>query len=247
MVERVRLPRRLFQVDAYSILQAGLIAWKGCERRAANGILTALDLMSKEPDEEYQDFSRPRKVQYKCKWKVVQDASSWNNPKKAQDKGLKFWQTRSCATIRYTSVPLDCIKKVVSTSASQTFIERNHSVVPALGNQSQMRRDSRSTSEFKESHTKQYSRMKIEQGQFANWRILIKVNPERMRLITDLQKTHTFNPFSEESKRTIHSFGKIELFELSEVSAKTQCPSCAKYWPEGFLDNAYCRQKGKNE
>ena len=29
------------------------------------------------------------------------------------------------------------------------------------------------------------------------------------------QKTDVFNPFSEESGRTIHNFGKIELFELS--------------------------------
>ena len=27
----------------------------------------------------------------------------------------------------------------------------------------------------------------------------------------------------------------IELFELGQVSTKIQCPSCAKYWPEGLL------------
>ena len=56
-------------------------------------------------------------------------------------------------------------------------------------------------------------------------------------LITDLHKTDVFNPFSEKSKRTIHNLGKIELFELGEVSASTRCPSCAKYWTEGSL---YC-------
>ena len=56
-------------------------------------------------------------------------------------------------------------------------------------------------------------------------------------MITDLQKTVVFNTFSEVSKRTIQSLGNIELFELGEVSAKTQCPADANYWPQGLL---YC-------
>ena len=52
---------------------------------------------------------------------------------------------------------------------------------------------------------------------------------------TDLRKTDASNPFSEESKKIIPNSGEVELFELREVSAKTQCPSCAKYWPEGDL------------
>ena len=33
-------------------------------------------------------------------------------------------------------------------------------------------------------------------------------------------------------KKTVPKLGKIELFELGEVSTKIQCSSCAKYWPE---------------
>ena len=49
-------------------------------------------------------------------------------------------------------------------------------------------------------------------------------NPSKDKaLITDLQKTDTFNPFSEESKKIIHNLGSVKYFELCEVSAKTQC------------------------
>ena len=64
---------------------------------------------------------------------------------------------------------------------------------------------------------------------------IIKTFLRTEALITDLQKTAVFITFSEQSKRTIHYLGKIELFDFGEVSAKTQCPSCAKYWPEGIL------------
>ena len=66
-------------------------------------------------------------------------------------------------------------------------------------------------------------------------------------LITDLQKT-VFKPFSEESKRTTHNLGKIDLFELDEVSAKTQRPSCAKYWLTFHLRTMLIAvRKAKNE
>ena len=48
---------------------------------------TALDPTNDEPEEEYEDLSKPRKVHNKSKWKIIQDAISWVNLKKAQDKG----------------------------------------------------------------------------------------------------------------------------------------------------------------
>ena len=56
-------------------------------------------------------------------------------------------------------------------------------------------------------------------------------------LMTDLQKTDTFNPLREEFKKINHNLGNVELLESCEVSAKTQCASCAEHWPEGVL---YC-------
>ena len=50
------------------------------------------------------------------------------------------------------------------------------------------------------SHKKQSIKMKIERGESQDWRIFSK-----KALIRDLQKTDTFNPFTEESKNIIHS------------------------------------------
>ena len=58
-------------------------------------------------------------------------------------------------------------------------------------------------------------------------------------VIPDLSKTGEFNRFSEESKKTVEKSGKIDLFELTEVSKKIQCPSCAKNW-QGRLLNCTC-------
>ena len=83
----------------------------------------------------------------------------------------------------------------------------NFSMVPALGNQSRMRRSSKSTSQFfKEHHKKQSISMKIERGESEYWRIFLRQNPSNAKApIRDLQKTDTFNPLSEESKEIIHN------------------------------------------
>ena len=79
--------------------------------------------------------------------------------------------------------------------------------------------------------------MKIERGESEDWRLFFKNQSKEKALITDLQKTDTFTPFREESKKIIHNLGNVEYFELCEVSAKTQCSSWAKYWPDGIV---YC-------
>ena len=48
--------------------------------------------MSDEPEEEYQDSSKPRKVHYKSKLEIIQDAARWINLRKAQEKGLRTWE-----------------------------------------------------------------------------------------------------------------------------------------------------------
>ena len=83
-----------------------------------------MDPMSDEPEKEYQDLSKPRKVHYKSKWKVTQDAKNWINLRKAQAKGFKFGQTRSNATILYDSAPADCIERVVNTKTTEILYEK---------------------------------------------------------------------------------------------------------------------------
>ena len=40
--------------------------------------------------------------------------------------------------------------------------------------------------------------------------------------------------FSEQSSRVIYEIGNMELFELRQISATTQCHSCLKHVPEGL-------------
>ena len=80
--------------------------------------------MSDEPGEEYPDLSKLRKVHCKSKWKIIQEAICWINLSKAQEKGLKFWQTRSDAIIFYDSVPVDRIERVVNTRTQKVSTPR---------------------------------------------------------------------------------------------------------------------------
>ena len=57
---------------------------------------------------------RREKVHYYCEWKNSHDALYWINLARAQDKGLRFLQTRSHAAIVHRPVPADCICKVIS-------------------------------------------------------------------------------------------------------------------------------------
>ena len=75
--------------------------------------------MSNSQEEEHQDASKPRKVQFKNQWKVFQDAIHWINPRKAQDEGLGLWQTRSNAIVLFDSVPADCIERVEKTKTEE--------------------------------------------------------------------------------------------------------------------------------
>ena len=88
---------------------------------------------------------------------------------KAQDKGLKFWQTRS--HFLYDTVPADCIERVVRTLSEVMLYQRTPTPRPppkivskearqvhrddhsqrgsGIGNQSRMRRSSKWVSGFK--------------------------------------------------------------------------------------------------
>ena len=100
-----------------SILTSGLIAG-GRESKEGRQIIffTPPNPFGDNPDEEElcDDLSKPKKVHYHSKWKTTQDAVCWINSARAQDKGLRFRQTRSHAVIVYNSVPADCIYKVTS-------------------------------------------------------------------------------------------------------------------------------------
>ena len=76
---------------------------------------TAVSPSNKEHKDPYEiDLEAPRLAWYKQnKWKRHQDTVYWVDVQLAQQKGLKFDQTRSNAIILYDTLPAYCIPKVV--------------------------------------------------------------------------------------------------------------------------------------
>ena len=113
--------------NVQSILGSGLIAGGRESKQGRQTVFFApLNPFGSNPDEEKLsgDLSNPRKVHYEGKWKTNQDAVYWINLARAQDKGLQFWQTRSHAIIVCSSVPADCIYKVISQRGEKALFER---------------------------------------------------------------------------------------------------------------------------
>ena len=88
----------------------------------------------------------------------------------------------------------------------------------------------------------------VKQAQSTSVRQLIQKienHPNRHALQQDLRQTHSFNPFSPESKHMIWDVGNIELCELLDTEPKTQCKVCLSYWD---IDIVYCTcGKGRGE
>ena len=125
-----------------------------------------------------------------------------------------------------------------------------HSGVLALGNQSRMRRDSRSTSRVQ---GVPHKAVLADKGRTMRLRKLahtLKCHSRANALITDLQKTDTFNPFSKESKKTIptwvmsssenyvKSLQKRNVCLGLDIGLREPCIATA--------DNACCCQRSKN-
>ena len=106
--------------DRYSIAEAGLGAGGKENKEAWQTIFfTPLDPYHSDASEAESstDFSKPRKVHYQTHWRPEQDAVYWINLSRAQDCGLKFWQTQSHLIIVYQS--RECVEKVVTEQGSR--------------------------------------------------------------------------------------------------------------------------------
>ena len=68
--------------------------------------------------------AKPRKVHHHTKLKNTLDAENKVNLTRAQDNGLRFWQTVSEAVIVYSFVLAGCIFKVCSQKGERTLFER---------------------------------------------------------------------------------------------------------------------------
>ena len=140
-----------------SILRAGLIAGGRESKRGWQTIFfTPLNPFCPNPDEEglNDDLSKPRKVHYDGKWKTNQHAVYWINLARAQDKGLQFWQTRSHATTVCSSVPADCIYKVISQRGEKDFIRKTLHVSTCAEDCTQTVIGNRSSSSSSQIHLK---------------------------------------------------------------------------------------------
>ena len=145
--------------------------------------------------------------------------------------------------------PADCIEKSGKPPRRQKFVSKDSYATTssedraeerlAGGTRNSVRRETSSNLFFvcQEFDKMQYTKIKRTATEIQD---LVKTPRKEYRtesVIADLSKTGEFNRFSEESKKTVQILGKIELFDLGEVSKNIQCSSCAKYWPEGLL---YC-------
>ena len=59
------------------------------------------DLVKEVP---HDDYTVPQKAPFVTKWKHHQDAVYWKRLQRAQDQGIQFWQTKSFATMAYTTI-----------------------------------------------------------------------------------------------------------------------------------------------
>ena len=116
-----------FNVD--SIPQVGLIAsGKDTEEGRQTVFFTPLDPSGDDTEEEFDDFSQPRKALFQSTWKVSQAAVYWIHLAKAPEKGVQFWQTRSHAIIFYDSVPAGCIERVVCLQGDKILCPKDSQV-----------------------------------------------------------------------------------------------------------------------
>ena len=87
---------------------------------------TAVDPMNKEHKDPYDiDLEAPRLALYKqTKWRRHQDTVYWVDIILAEQKGFKFYQTRSNAIILYDTLPAYCIPKVVVVESGEIIYEK---------------------------------------------------------------------------------------------------------------------------
>ena len=87
---------------------------------------TSVDLASREhKDPDVIDLEAPRLARHKQKvWKIHQDTVYWVDIKLDQNKGFKFYQTRSNAIIFDGTLPAYCIPKAIMMGSGEVIYEQ---------------------------------------------------------------------------------------------------------------------------
>ena len=58
----------------------------------------------------------------------------------------------------------------------------------------------------------------------------VRESPRTRPFLQDMKQTEKINAFSKRAKKLITNMGNTELFEVCEISSKTQCSNCSLYW-----------------
>ena len=89
----------------HSIIHSGLIGGRDDTEEGRQTVFsTALDPMSNAQEEEHQDAPQPRKVHYKSKWKVIQDAIKWISSEKGSRKRVFFMGKLDLMPLSFTTL-----------------------------------------------------------------------------------------------------------------------------------------------
>ena len=124
-------------INLHSIINSGLIPGGPNLSKRQTVFFLPVDPMDKEhKDPETVDLKAPRLAQYMHKvWKKHQNTVYWVDIKLAQRKGLKFYQTRSNATILYITLPACCIPKSIMMETGEIIFEKvyaSHRPLPKI-------------------------------------------------------------------------------------------------------------------
>ena len=133
--KNVLIPDNLFEyiyhigcaINLHSITNSGLIPGGQNSSKRQTAFFTAVNPRNKEHKDPYElvDFNAPRLAWYKQKkWKKHQNTEYWVDTKLAQQKGFKFYQTRSNAIIFYDTLPACSIPKAIMMETGEIIFEK---------------------------------------------------------------------------------------------------------------------------
>ena len=114
-------------INLRSITDSGLIpGGQNSSRERQTVFFTAVNPMNKDHKDPYEiDLEAPRLAWCKQKkWRRHQDTVYWVDIQLAQQKRLKFYQTRSNAIIHYNTLPPYCIPKVIMMESGEIMYEK---------------------------------------------------------------------------------------------------------------------------
>ena len=74
--------------------------------------------------ETFCDLSQARIAPYKNTWKRFQNTENWCTLKLAQERGLRFYQTRSNAVVLYDTLPAEFIEKAICVKTNDQLYQR---------------------------------------------------------------------------------------------------------------------------